>query len=49
MIGCSFILLYIYDLPSIFSSKIHIDLIANNTKIYFSYTSESDTFFYKII
>ena len=30
--------LYINDLPGIFSSKIHIDLFADDTKIYFSYT-----------
>ena len=39
--------LYINDLPiyySIFSSKIHIDLFADDTKIYFSYASESERF-----
>ena len=36
--------LYINDLLSIFSSKIHIHLFADNTKIYFSYASESERF-----
>ena len=36
--------LYINDLPSIFSLKIHIDLFADDTQIYFSYTSESEIF-----
>ena len=36
--------LYINDLPSIFSLKIHIDLFADDTKIYFSYASESERF-----
>ena len=37
-------LLNINDLPSIFSSKIHIDLFADDTNIYFSYASESERF-----
>ena len=37
-------LLYINDLPSIFSSKIHIELFADATKMYFSYVSESERF-----
>ena len=42
---CSILfLLYINDLPSIFSSKIHIDLFADDTKIYASYASESERF-----
>ena len=30
--------------PSSFSSKIHIDLFDDDTKIYFSYASESERF-----
>ena len=33
---------YINDLPRILYSKIHIDLFADDTKIYFSYTSENE-------
>ena len=44
--------LYINDLPigyySIFSSKIHIDLFADYTQLYFSYASESERFLFQI-
>ena len=44
VVGPILFLLYINDLPSIFSSKIHIDLFADDTQIYFSYASESERF-----
>ena len=44
VLGPILFVLYINDLPSIFSSKIHIDLFADDTKIYFSYASESERF-----
>ena len=37
-------LLYINDLPNIFSSKIQFDLFSIDTNIYFSYASESERF-----
>ena len=43
-LGPILFLLYINDLPSIFSSKIHFDLFADDTKIYFSYASVSERF-----
>ena len=44
VLGPILFILYINDLPSIFSSKIHIDLFADDTTIYFSYASESERF-----
>ena len=44
VLGLLLFVLYIYDLPSIFSLKINIDLFADDTKIYFSYASESERF-----
>ena len=44
VLGHILFLLYINDLPSIFSSKIHTDLFADDTQIYFSYTYESERF-----
>ena len=44
LLGPILFLLYINDVPSIFSSKIHIDLFADDTKLYFSYASESERF-----
>ena len=44
VLGPILFVLYINDLPSIISSKIHIDLFADDTKIYFSYASESERF-----
>ena len=44
VLGPILFLLYINDLPSIFSSKIHIYLFADDIKIYFSYASESERF-----
>ena len=34
--------LYINDIPSTFSTKIHIELFADDTNIYFYYTFESE-------
>ena len=42
ILGPILFLLYINELPRLFSSKIHIDLFADDTKIYFSYASESE-------
>ena len=42
ILGSIIFVLYINDLPSIFSSKIHINLFADDTKIYFSYTSDCE-------
>ena len=44
VLGQILFVLYINDLHSIFSSKIHIDLFADDTKIYFSDTSETERF-----
>ena len=39
VLGLILFVLYINDHPSIFSSKIHIDLFSDDTKIYFFYAS----------
>ena len=44
VLGQILFILYSNDLSSIFSSKIYIDLFADNIKIYFSYASESEIF-----
>ena len=44
VLGQILFVLYINDLPSIFFSKIHIDLFTDDIKIYFSYASESKRF-----
>ena len=44
VLGPILFVLYINDLPSIFSYKIHIDLFANDINIYLYYASESERF-----
>ena len=49
VLGPILFVLYINDLPSIFSSQIHIDLFANDTKYIFLTHLRVKDFFYKII
>ena len=44
VLGLILFVFYINDIPIIFCSKMHIDLFADDTKIYLSYTSESEIF-----
>ena len=44
VLGPIVLVIYINDHPSIFYSKIHIDLFADDTKLYLDYSPESERF-----